>query len=89
MDNLILSQIPISELLDQVKQAVREEMAAFSTNTAEPNNDRPITTKQLCEYLGITEPTVIRWKKKGKIPFLQIGTAVRFNLKDVLKALGK
>ncbi len=28
MDNLILSQIPLIELLDQVKQAVREEMAA-------------------------------------------------------------
>ena len=50
---------------------------------------KPINTKELCAFLGITVPTVIRWRKKKKIPFFQIGSAVRFNLKDVLKSLGK
>jgi excisionase family DNA binding protein len=56
-----------------------------SVNTPE----KPITTKELCEYLNITEPTVIRWKKKGKIPYFRIGSAIRYNLKDVLKSLEK
>jgi excisionase family DNA binding protein len=51
--------------------------------------DKPITTRELCEYLGITEPTVIRWRKKGKIPFLQIGSAIRFDKQAVVKALEK
>ena len=50
---------------------------------------KPITTKELCAFLGITEPTVIRWRKKKKIPFFRIGSAIRFNLKDVLISLGK
>lgn len=50
---------------------------------------KPINTKELCAFLGITEPTVIRWRKKKKIPFFQIGSAVRFNLSEVLKSLGK
>ena len=32
MDNLILSQIPLTELIGHVKQAVREEMAANEQN---------------------------------------------------------
>lgn len=51
--------------------------------------DRPITTKELCAHLGVTEPTIIRWKKKGKIPYFRIGSAIRFNLKEVLKSLQK
>ena len=90
MDNLIFSQIPLSDLLDQVKQAVREEMALnMASTTPEGNNARPLTTRELCEYLRVTEPTIIRWRQKGKIPFYNIGSAVRFNLNDVLKALGK
>ena len=46
-----------------------------------------IDTKELCIRLNITEPTVIRWRKKGKIPFLQIGSAIRFNYYNVLGAL--
>jgi excisionase family DNA binding protein len=47
----------------------------------------PVNTKQLCEFLGVTEPTIIRWRKKGKIPFLQIGSSIRFNLPAVIAAL--
>lgn len=46
-----------------------------------------IDTRELCSRLGITEPTVIRWRKKGKIPFIQIGSSVRFNYHKVLEAL--
>lgn len=84
--------------LDQFPEAVElllseiNELKALITEKQAVGNDhqeRPITTKQLCEHLGITEPTVIRWKKKGKIPYMRIGASVRFNLKDVLKALEK
>lgn len=60
-----------------------------SSKEREVNMERPITTKELCEYLGVTEPTVLRWRNKGKIPFFTIGSAVRFNLAEVLKALGE
>ena len=46
-----------------------------------------IDTKELCKRLNITEPTVIRWRKKGLVPFLNIGSSVRFNYENVLHAL--
>ncbi|MBL0201315.1 MAG: helix-turn-helix domain-containing protein [Chitinophagaceae bacterium] len=90
MDKIILSPIELSELLDSFRGVIKEEIEAYATLISrEGINTPPLTTKELCAYLRVTEPTIIRWKTKGKIPFYNIGTSVRFNLKDVLKALGK
>ena len=42
---------------------------------------------ELCKRLGITEPTVIRWEKKGKIPSFHIGSSVRYNWHEVINSL--
>lgn len=44
---------------------------------------------EMCLFLDITEPTIIRWRKKGVIPFMQIGSAIRYDVNAVLKALEK
>ena len=44
---------------------------------------------ELCKRLAITEPTVIRWEKKGKIPALRIGSNVRYNWPQVIESLSK
>ena len=89
MDNLILSQIPVEDLIALIKTAVREEIAAGHPTVDPFNAEKPITTKELCKYLGVTEPTILRWRKKGKIPFFCIGSAVRFRKNEVIKALEK
>jgi len=89
LDNIILSQIPVNDLMLLIKQAVREEIAAGQNEAPSLEAEKPITTKELCEYLGITEPTVLRWRNKGKIPFFCIGSAVRFRKSEVIKALEK
>ncbi len=88
MENFILSPISLKDFADLVKNAVREQMEANAAlYPAAGINERPITQKELCEYLDVTAQTIIRWRKKKKIPFFTIGTAVRFNLSDVKKAL--
>ena len=89
MDNIILSQIPVDDLMLLIKQAVREEISTGKNEEPSFEDEKPITTKELCEYLGITEPTVLRWRKKGEIPFFCIGSAVRFRKSEVIKALEK
>ena len=90
-NNIILSQIPANQLLDMFRQVVREELAASAQVQPERNsdNDKPISTKQLCAHLNLTEPTVRRLRQKGKIPYIAAGSAVRFDLQKVKKALGK
>lgn len=90
MANMTIIQLETGELQDIIKQAVKEalELSAPAKQTLEAPTP-PITTKELCTFLNVTEPTIIRWKQKGKIPFYNIGSAVRFDLKKVLAALEK
>jgi excisionase family DNA binding protein len=46
-----------------------------------------IDRKELCKRLAITEPTVLRWQRKGKIPAMHIGSAVRYNWSAVVESL--
>lgn len=46
-----------------------------------------INRAELCKRLDITEPTVIRWEKKKKIPSFRLGSCVRYNWPNVIKAL--
>ncbi len=68
--------------LDKIERLLAERQPTSNTS-------KPISTRELCEHLGVTEPTIIRWRKKGLIPFFQIGSAVRFDLPKVIAALEK
>jgi hypothetical protein len=49
----------------------------------------PISTKQLCNFLNVTEPTIAKYRRKGIIPFMLIGSAIRYDLSRVVAALDK
>lgn len=42
---------------------------------------------ELKTQLGITIQTLIRWRQKGKIPFLQVDSSIRYDLNKVIDAL--
>ena len=88
MNDIIFSQIPIDELVLKIKEAILQEFQPSVENSSK-KIEKPVTTKQLCSFLGVTEPTVLRWRQKGRIPFFMIGSAVRFNLSEVIEALKK
>ncbi len=55
----------------------------------ETNLKPPVSIKDLCKFLNVTEPTIFRYRKKGLIPYFTIGSAIRFDLDKVLAALEK
>lgn len=86
MDKIIFTQLTAEEITALIKEAVREELASQPTQTAK-DGAPPLTQHELCAVLGVTPQTIIRLKKKNKIPWLQIGTAPRYILNDVIEAL--
>lgn len=46
-----------------------------------------MTGEEICKKFDITIQTLIRWRHKGKIPFMQIGSAVRYDLNKVIAAI--
>lgn len=48
---------------------------------------RIVDAKELQEILGISEASLIRYTRKGIIPFIKIGGSYRYNVDQVLKSL--
>ena len=89
-NNSYTINLPFGEITERLSRI--ENLLNSETVTLGPNSgviEKPITTAELCEFLGITEPTVIRLRKRGKIPFLQIGGSIRYNKSNVVQALEK
>lgn len=86
MENVFLTSLTTPE----VRQMFRDELSKFfqnSNTTATPANAELITGDELCLKLGVTIQTLIRWRQKGKIPYLQVGGSIRYDLNKVLDAL--
>ena len=82
MQNLVLIQV------DELRQLIREELAVNNpVNEQEKPKVKPLNQRELCTFLGLSEPTIIRWRKKGLIPCMKIGSAIRYDLNTVLQAL--
>lgn len=76
---------PFDVLIDRFN-GLEEKFASLNTST--PNIPPEIINRdELCKRLDITEPTAIRWEKKGIIPSLRIGSNVRYNWPKVIQAL--
>jgi len=56
-------------------------------NHSPPKQIQIITQEELSKRLGLSVDTIIRWRKKGKIPSLRVGNSVRYNWYSVLDAL--
>jgi predicted DNA-binding transcriptional regulator AlpA len=70
--------------------AIIEAAVSRALGQSRPTPDRNaeiIDREELCRRLNITEPTVIRLEKKGKIPRMEIGTAIRYDWNKVVAAL--
>ena len=83
---LTFEQMPeaISRLLDKVESL---ELRLSSPGAGPASIERPMTADEACEFLSISLPTLIRWRNKGKIPYLKIGTNIRYDKAAVINAI--
>lgn len=86
MENVFLTSLTTPE----VRQIFRDELTNFFPTPLSDNQDpKPhiMTGGELCKNLDVTIQTLIRWRHKGKIPYLQIGSSIRYDFNKVLDAL--
>jgi len=90
-NQIILTSVPLDDLIhslrNQMIDVLQAQLNGVSQTPKSVLYDRPITEKELCGHFRISAPTAIRWRSKGKIPYMAIGSAIRYNLADVEKAL--
>lgn len=74
------------EVIIEKLDGLETKIIGASQATVSPQTEI-IDRTELCKRLGITEPTAIRWEKKGVIPCFRIGSSVRYNWAKVVDAL--
>jgi len=74
------------DLIFKELSEIKDTVVAFKKPDISPQPEI-IDRKELLKRLNITEPTAIRWGKKGTIPELRIGSNVRYNWPSVVRAL--
>ena len=81
---------PFEEILKELRDI--KEMLSIASEV-NPKEEMEIINRperpELVKRLGITEPTAIRWEKRGKIPVIRFGSNVRYNWPLVIESLQK
>jgi len=86
MDKQIFTSVPIEDLMQSLRLIVREEIAANPSSQSRETTEY-VNGEALCSFIGISKPTLIRYRKKGKIPFIEVGGVLRYDKNKVAKAL--
>lgn len=88
MTTLSFNDLPVAvgDILTQLKE-INQRINNAEVGATHYQQENPIDTKELCKRLAVTEPTIIRWRKKGKIPYMTIGSSIRYDWMAVLTAL--
>lgn len=84
----ILFPIPLHRLKVEVQAWVKEVLDQKDPGQILSNQNTILDTDQLMAKLGVTRPTLSKWRKEKRIPFIQVGSVVRYDLEKVLEALG-
>lgn len=78
--------------MDNPFELILEKLAALESKILETNSPAHIpveilSSDEICKRLSISEPTLISWRRKKKIPFIKIDGIIRYNFPKVVEAL--
>ena len=80
---LILSQISFDQILEGLRQIVREEIRAKIT---EELQEKMLTRFEVCKMFQISQVTLSSWSKQDLLKEHRIGGKVYFKQSEVLQA---
>jgi excisionase family DNA binding protein len=88
MEDIILSQIPLSVLENSISKIVEAQLKIF-INPTQPDNAEYITREQAAKLLHISKPTLNALTKEGKLVAYRIGSRVLYKKSEIEGALSK
>ena len=85
-NNILLSSLPLSELVGEIAKAVRDELAT-TLPISVPEQEALLTREEAADLLHITLPTLSQHTHKGKLQGYRIGARVLYKRSELLEAL--
>ncbi len=82
----LLKDSDLQKIMKQaVFEAVGEIREPIKVEVEKP--EKLFTTQEACELLRCSKPTLHRWKRDGIIPFVRIGSNIRYRESDLMKLI--
>ena len=81
--------ISINMTIKEFQNLIRESIIFNEPIISESSEDEIMNQKSAADFLGISQTTIIKWKKEGKIPYEQApgSSKVRFYKSQLLAAV--
>jgi len=83
--------VTISFSLNEFKQLLKESLEQLNDSSSlnDSDHDEILNQKAAADFLGISQTTIIKWKKEGKIPYQQIpgSSKIRFYKSQLKKVV--
>ena len=76
-------------LTENIVADLKSELQQISINLQPKSHPEFITSKEACEILKVTLPTLFDWRKRNIIPFYKIANKIRFKRSDIENSLTK
>jgi len=85
---VLLNEVDLDQILKRaVFQAISELRETDLPKPTKPEPEKLLTTAEACELLRCSRPTIHRWKREGLVPFVRIGSCIRYRESDLKKLL--
>ena len=82
----VLIPIDLAEFQKMLQDTVREEIDKVLEGK---KYEKIIRTEEACKLLGVSEVTLLSWRKKGLIPFFSVGNRVLYDKDELMDSIRK
>ncbi len=90
MEKTIMTTLKGDEFQSLIVAAIKRANSEIGiANKLELDIDKKMNQNEAAKFLGVSLPTIIRWKKQKKIPYYQTGRVVIFKKSELLNAMQK
>lgn len=88
-NEIFLQGLSISDLKETLRVVVADEIKNLLTELTQTKDETPdlMTRKEVCQYLGISYPTLDKYTKEGAIEGKIVGNSIRYTKDAVMSAL--
>lgn len=87
MENIIFTQLTISEVREILREEIRAVFAESTTNTTQPESDQIGGIELAQQLTGLARPTIYGLVAQLKIPYMKKGKKLYFSQKELTEWL--
>ena len=83
MEEILLSKMTKDGLLEEIRNIIVQEVKSLLKTSKTNNDDELLTRKDVCRVLKISQSTLIRWTRSGRLQVHLVGNKVYYYRSEI------